>query len=119
MGGVLTFIALARLAPSDQTLSLSCLKFKLTKCTAASTSLPGSLQSFSAWMGSGRVDHHQSRRGGAAAGAGLFRPGREPVVMDVGAVLDIEMWPAGKGARWPAGSSPVMAATPLRCWNRP
>ena len=42
MGGVLTFIALARLAPSDQTLSLSCLKFKLTKCTAASTSLPGS-----------------------------------------------------------------------------
>jgi len=34
-----------------------------------------------------------------------FDRGRQPVVMDIGPVLDLEDAKAGRCARWPAGSS--------------
>jgi hypothetical protein len=46
-----------------------------------------------------------------------FDRSREPVIMEIGPVLDLEDVAGGKVCGWPAGSSRVITPTPWRCWT--
>jgi len=46
-----------------------------------------------------------------------FDRGRDPVVVEIGPVLDLETWSVARSARCQAGSSRGTTPTPPGCWN--